>query len=143
MEETNEVLKKRIGELEFSKAGYLCEEKYIPENPSYQINVYYPNCYYGKESEFIKEGDYFLPKDEKYSSWWKVHKSCFKYPECSLAIASFDWNKKENCYDFNWIGDRPLDYLKTPELRENFFELIKFGFHSLNSVWYDEENVNL
>ena len=55
--------RKRIENLEFSPASYLLPKEKWPENPSWHIDYWYPNGYYGRESEFIKEGDWYLYPD--------------------------------------------------------------------------------
>ena len=52
--------KKRINNLQFSICSYLGN---MPENPSWEIRLYYPNSYYGRESDFIKDGDYYKPNN--------------------------------------------------------------------------------
>ena len=122
------MVSKRIGDLEFRKATYLCDE---PENPSYHINCYLSNDYYGKEGEFIKiDNEFYI--NPKYPNY-KIHKNCFKNPEISLAIASFVYCK--DCYKFEYIGDRPLTHINIHNERI-FKELIEYGFKQLNSSWY-------
>lgn len=122
---------KRIGDLGFNKATYLGEE---PENPSYHIDYYCPNEYYGKEKEFNKEDDEFYV-NPKYP-FYKIHKNCFKHKEINLAIASFVYNKKNECYEFEYVSDRPLRYIDVYNERI-FKELIEYGFKQLNPSYYD------
>ena len=70
--------KKRIGDLEFRPATYLLPKDKWPKNPAYHIDYWYPNGYYGRENEFIKEGDWYLYPDNHHC---RVHKDCFKYPQ--------------------------------------------------------------
>lgn len=116
---------KRIGNLEIRQATYLLPTP--PENPAYHIDYWYPNGYYGRENEFIKEGDWYVYPDNHHS---RVHKDCFKYPQSCFAIASFTYNKREGYYEFEFIGDRPLQI--TLEEREIFWKLIEYGFKELN-----------
>lgn len=121
---------KRIGDLAFNKATYIGKE---PKNPSYHIDCYYPNDYYGKEEEFTKIDNEFYV-NPKYPNY-KIHENCFKHKEISIAIASFAYDKKEEYYEFGYISDRPLRYVNIHNERI-FKELIKYGFKQLNPFWY-------
>ena len=129
---------KRIKDLEFRPASYLLPEDKWPENPSYDINLWYPNLYYGRDDEFPEDpSDSSYRTDPKYQNH-RIHKSCFKYPESCFTIASFDYDSHENFYELHFCLDRPIEYLNTPEKREIFWELIKYGDAHLN-VYSDEE----
>lgn len=121
----------RIGNLEFMKASYL-EKK--PEIIDYHIVRWFINDKYGKEKDYVKLNNefYCLPNNTKI----RIHKSCFKYKEFNVAIAVFRYNVIKECYDFEYIGDRPLNLTKA-EI-QCFLELIKHGFHVLNPTWYKE-----
>ena len=123
-------MEKRIKDLHFRKATYIGEE---PEHPSYHIDKWYPNSYYKQEHNYIKEGDFYKYKDPLYANC-RIHKNCFKNPESCYAIASFYWDSKEETYNFEFICDRPL-YLNKEE-QNNFWELIKYGFKTLNNEVY-------
>lgn len=127
--------RKRIGNLEFRQATYLLPENEYPKNPSYHIDYWFPNGYYGRESEFIKDGDWYRYADETLS-FARIHKDCFKHKESCMAIASFNYDK-EGYYELCFVGDRPLNI--TPEEREIFWELIKYGYEQLNNQKNDEE----
>lgn len=119
--------RKRIENLEFRKASYLFEE---PKHPSYHIDKWEINRYYGNEDKFIKEQDYYRDPREEYN-FVRIHKSCFKHPETSYAIASFVWDDHESVYELHFVGDRPL-YLSEKE-REIFWQLFEFGEKELNT----------
>lgn len=123
---------KRIGNLEFRKASYLLPEDEWPENPAYDIIYWYPNCYYKRENEFIKDGDWYLYPDNPYS---RVHKDCFKNEQSCFSIAFFNIDS-EGTYELRFVGDRPLNI--TLEERDIFWKLIKYGYEKLNSK--DEED---
>lgn len=127
---------KRINTLEFREATYLTDTP--PKMKSFHIDRWQPNNYYGKESEYIKgENDFYInPKNRCH----KIHKSCFKYPEYCYAIAEFEYNSHENCYEFKWIGNRPLDL--TTEEEKDFKELIIYGFEILNGRNQESETDN-
>lgn len=115
---------KRINNLEFGTATYIME---TPKDPDYEICRWVPNQYYGREKNFIKDGDYYIyPKFPN----CRVHKDCFKYPETRYTIAFFRKREDED-YEFEFLGDRPLD-MTTEELPD-FWELIKYGFEVLNN----------
>ena len=126
------MINKRIGNLELRRASYLLPEEEYPEHPSYHIDYWYPNGYYGKENEYIKDGDWYIYPDNSYC---RVHKDCFKNPQSCFAIASFDYDK-EGFYELHFIGDRPLHI--TEEERKIFWELIIFGDKELNKKDEDE-----
>lgn len=122
------IYKKRIGNLEFRKATYLGDE---PEYPSWHIDYWYPNYYYGREDEFPED-----PENKAFRLYpdnhnCRVHKDCFKHKETCMAIASFDYDK-EGYYVIQFIGDRPLDLNK--EERELFWQLLEYGDKQLNKT---------
>lgn len=119
----------RIGNLEFRKSSYLGTP---PEHIGYSICKWEPNRYYGREPEFIKEGDYYHPKNEDYK-FINIHKDCFKSPETSYVIAIWDWNNHEECYDLVFCGDRPIKNL-TDEEWLIFRKLLDKGFEQLNNI---------
>ena len=130
---------KRIENLEFKRATYLLPEDEWPEHPSYHINYWYPNQYYGREDDFDKseDGHWYLYKNpEPWQCHFRIHESCFKNPESCFAVASFDYDKHEGYYELRFVGDRPLSLTK--EEREIFWELIKYGDETLNKN--EEEN---
>lgn len=131
-----DIKNKRIGDLSFSKASYLCTE---PEFPAYHINYHYPNDFYGKEKDFIKLDDEFYeyPESHAKNSHFRIHKSMFKHPECSLAIAAFRYDKESKEYTLEYVCDRPLTYIKRYNIQD-FHELISYGFKHLNPKWYEE-----
>lgn len=114
----------RIANLEFKEAYYIGSK---PDKPSYHINKWECNPYYGNEDKYIREKDYYKHPDIEHFS---IHKSCFKNPETSHAVGCFYYDKHEECYNFEFVGDRPL-YL-TDEERVIFWRLIQHGFNILN-----------
>lgn len=126
------MINKRIGALQLRKASYLGEE---PEHPSYHINKWETNPYYGNEDKFIDHGDYYAYPNEAYACI-RIHKSCFKYPETSYAIASFDWDDHEEAYELRFVGDRPV-YL-TKEEKDIFWDLVEMGYKELNAREFED-----
>ena len=128
-------IEKRVGNLSISVATYLCE---APEHPSYHINMWYPNGYYGREDEYEyhEDGEYYTKKDDTFG-YVRISKDCFSHPESSFAIASFN-SDKEGYYELSYIGSRPIEYLKTEEEIRNFRELVKYGNEKLNGKSYEQ-----
>jgi hypothetical protein len=121
----NSIEKLRIKNLEFKKSCYLGQE---PENPSYSIDKWYKNEYYKQEKKYIKEGEFYKYPDPEICL--TIHKNCFKNKECCYSIAHFVWDEHEECYTFEFVGDRPLDLTDTE--RVVFWRLIEHGFNVLN-----------
>lgn len=115
----------RINNLEFRKSSYIGNP---PEHIGWEICLWESNVYYGHESDFIKKDNYYYCEDKP---WWKIHEDCFKHPESCFTIAS--WDYKDGCYEFSFVGDRPIRYLETDEDWNDFRTLIKLGFSKLNS----------
>ena len=127
---TDTIKPKRIGNLMFRKATYLGKE---PEFPSWHIDFFYPNSYYGKENKYTKEGDYYV-KDTNTPSSIRIHKNCFKHKESCYTTARFS-RDKEGFYELSFIGDRPLN-LNEEELKD-FWKLVKYGYQELNKLKED------
>lgn len=123
---TDSIKSKRIGNLMFRKATYLGEE---PEFSSWHIDFFYPNPYYGKEKEYIKDGEFYKSKDTLYPI--SYHKSCFKHKESCYSVVSFN-RDKEGFYELSFVGDRPLS-LNGKDL-DDLWELIKYGNQELNRL---------
>ena len=127
---------KRIKDLEFRPASYCLPKNKLPENPSYDIVLWYPNFYYGRDKEFPEDPlDNSCRTDPKYFNH-KIHKSCFENPECCITIASFDYNEHVPFYELHFCLDRPIEYLNTSEKREIFWELLEYGNKQLNNSKY-------
>ena len=120
---------KRINNLAFKQCTYLGN---IPEHPHYEIVKYQNNPYYQKESDFIKDGDFYRPNNETYH-YVSIHKDCFKSPESCYTIATFredDGGYYIHCYtniaefdntemlDFRDLGCYGLAYLKELDSEE-------------------------
>lgn len=120
--------RKRIGDLEFAPATYLLPEEKWPKNPAWHINYYYANIYYGREDEFIKDGQWYLYPDNHHC---RVHRDCFKHKQSCMAIGSFEYDKSEGVYEFSFVGDRPLSLNENE--RKTFWELIEYGYKQLNN----------
>ena len=131
---------KRIGDLEFRPSSYLLPKDKWPKNPSYDIALWYPNNYYGRDNEFPEDPlDNSFRTDPKYSNY-RIHKSCFKHPETCFTIASFDYDEHEGFYELHFCLDRPIEYLNTVEKRDAFWELLYYGNEQLNNSKDEEES---
>ena len=130
------MINKRIGNLEIRQASYLLPKEKWPKYPSYHIDYWYPNGYYGRESEFIHPIELGIENTDWYCypdiPHCKIHKDCFKNPQSAMSIASF--NRIDGYYQLSFIDDRPLKITK--EERDIFWELIEYGYKELNK---DEE----
>lgn len=118
--------KKRIGALEFRPSTYICKP---PENPSWEIVMYYPNFYYNKQSNYKYIGD-GMYEDNEFPQH-RIHESCFKHPESCYTLGSFRYNQREDFYEFQFCGDRPMSLNK--ENREPFWDLLVYGNEMLNN----------
>lgn len=125
----------RINNLMFRPATYLGDP---PKHPSWSIDKFVPNKYFGKESEYTyhEDGYYTDPEWEAQGIHCKISKDCFKHPETCYSIASFEYDPSEPCWELKFIGNRPM-YLSEDE-RNDFWELIIYGYDVLND-YSDEE----
>lgn len=121
----NNVKEKRIGDLAFIKATYFSKEL---ECPAWDIVQYYPNPYYGKESEYnVDETGEWYYKESIYA---RTHKSCFKHKEGCITLASFEYDSHEGIYELHFCCDRPIGL--NEEEQKIFWELFKYGNNQLN-----------
>ena len=131
---------KRIKDLEFRPSTYLLPKDKYPKNPGYDIILWYPNNYYGRDEEFPEDPlDNSFRLSPEYPRH-RIHKSCFKKPESCFTIASFDYDEHENFYELHFCLDRPIEYLNTVEKREIFWELLNYGNEQLNNSRNEEES---
>lgn len=107
--------KKRIGNIAVSPmAG--------DNNYSYEILFYYPNPYYGRENEYVKNeklGWYEYPDQPNV----KIHSGCFKSPE-SCYVLAFITNGEEP--DVVSVGLRPWELSGSDDIA--FREILKYVF---------------
>lgn len=122
----NDIKNLRIGDLEFGPCTYICKP---PENPSWEIKMWYPNYYYGKKSEYVYAGD-GMYKDPNSAFCHKIHESCFKHPESCYTLGTFKWDTHEEFYEFQFCGDRPMSL--SEENWEPFRKLLIYGNETLN-----------
>lgn len=119
---------KRVGTLEFREASYVGNK---PPFVSYDIVKWYSNPYYGNEKDYVKLDHefYYYPNN----TGCRIHKDLFKSREYCIVLASFTYNSKEETYNLEFIGARPL--LLTDW--DNFRKLIEYGYKQLNPKWYE------
>lgn len=128
---------KRIENLEFRPSSYLLPREKWPEHIGYSIDYWYPNAYYGKEEDYDQDPRYPDWYYVKGSQFAKVHKDCFKHPESCMAVGLFEYNEHEECYEFSFVGDRPVQL--TEKERQIFWVLVEYGFEKLNKPESKEE----
>ena len=99
----------------------------------FEIVQYYPNPYYGRENEFVKNGDYY--KDYRFINT-SIHKSCFKNKESCYTVGYFiyDENNGESP-DFKSVGSR-LSF-NDITYQNDFFELINYFYD--NELWIENK----
>ena len=119
---------KRIGVLEFREASYLGDK--LPF-VSYDIVKWYPNPYYGNEKDFVKLNHEFYCYPN--NTGCRIHQDLFKSREHCIVLASFTYDSKEEIYNLEFIGDRPLELTNW----DNFRKLIEYGYKQLNPKWYE------
>ena len=108
-------IKIRINQVEFRNN---CNTN--PSTDKGEFLVWYPNSYYGKYDEYIKDGwvekDGFLSKNRT-----NICKEFFDMKENCYVIAWLKYDKKEECCDLESVGPRLLEL--TEENRKDFFEV--------------------
>lgn len=91
----------RVGNIEMA-----LRQDTISGDALYEILAYYPNPYYGREKEYVKDGEWFHPKDSPHSS---IHKDCFKNRQSCYVIAWIRWNRAGDEFDIHSVGTRAFD----------------------------------
>lgn len=128
--------KKRIGNIEVS--NFYIDENGIPKpNQShitknfnyFSIDKIYPNEYYGKESEYTFDGNFYISS----KSSFKISPSCFKNPESKFMLARWvDMDHDEKSPDLRFVGRRPIEL--TDEESKDFWNCVKIGQEHIESV---------
>lgn len=118
---------KRINNLAFCPCTYLCNP---PKTPNFEIVKYVDNPYYQRESNFIKEGDFYRPKDETYN-YVRIHKNCFKNPESRYTVAEFKY--EENAGDYSILCYSHITEFNDTEML-NFRDLVTYGITYLKEL---------
>ena len=92
----------------------------------YEIVKWQPNCYYGKQEDYITEGwildgGFFRNRSNNVS----IQASTFDMPETCYTIATLHYDDDEGCCDMKTIGPRLLD-LDNLE-RADFFAVYEYA----------------
>ena len=92
----------------------------------YEIVKWQPNCYYGKQEEYINDGwslagGFFRNVCNNTS----IQASIFDKPETCYTVATLHYDADEGCCDLKTVGPRLLD-LDKPE-RADFFAVYEYA----------------
>jgi hypothetical protein len=104
----------------------------------YSISKIEVNPHFGKESEYILDGEFYQKDKDSIS---KIHKNCFKNPESSYVLAYWiDINDDEKTPDLKFVGGRPFELTK--EEMNDFMDLAKCGQQEIENILknFDEYN---
>lgn len=86
----------------------------------YEIILWYPNEYYGREQDLLDKG--YVRDSESFTiPGHSIDLSCFEYPEVCYVIAFIHLNHREPCTYLETVGERLLEL--TPQDKEDFFEV--------------------
>ena len=102
----------------------------------YEIVKWFPNCYYGKEQEYIDNG-YVLSGGFYRNANVSIGESCFKNPESCYTIATLHYDDGEGCCDMHTIGSRLLDLNKSE--RADFFAVYEYAEDRIREAGLDRE----
>ena len=119
---------KRLGNIEFRLT------KSFGPNPYDYVDVvfWYPNPHYGREADYLKKGEWYVPKDDP--SCYSIHQSCFKHPESCYSLASIDI-EEEPC--IRCVELRPFE-LK-PKDDADFRALVRMAYDYAISLWREQQ----
>ena len=125
---------KRIGNIEIrnfyktDKINQLQSHLGKKNYETFEVIKWSENPYFGKESEYIKDGDnYRLPESE----CCHIDKSCFEYSESALVLAFFDNVYNDDSICVMSCGDRLFTLDKHEKLAAD--ECIRDGFLFINN----------
>ena len=102
----------------------------------YEIVKWFPNCYYGKEQEYVDNG-WEVGEDFYRLNNTSIHKNCFKNPESCCTIATMHYDDGEGCCDMHTIGSRLLDLDKSE--RADFFAVYEYAEDRIREAGLDRE----
>ncbi len=106
----------------------------------YSISKIELNPYFGKESEYILNGEFYQKTKDSIS---KIHKNCFKNSESSYVLAYWiDINHDERTPDLKFVGGRPFDLTKDEMV--DFMALAKCGQQEIEKLLkdFDDEDIS-
>jgi hypothetical protein len=99
----------------------------------YEIIKLEPNSYFGKESEYELNGEFYYDPN---NTSVKIHKSCFNSLErCYVLAYWIDINHDEKIPDLKFVGGRPFDLTK--EELVDFMSLAKCGQQEIEKILKD------
>jgi hypothetical protein len=103
----------------------------------FEIVKWQPNCYYGKQEEYINkgwilDGGFF----RNVSSNTSIQASIFDRPESCYTVATLHYDADEYCCDMTTVGARLLDLDATD--RNDFFEVYEISEKKIR----EEETLN-
>lgn len=90
----------------------------------YEIIKWQPNCYYGKQEEYI-EGGWKLEDSFYRLNNTSISASLFDMPETCYVIATLHHDVDEQCCDMKTVGDRLLRLDKKE--RVDFFAVYEYA----------------
>lgn len=102
----------------------------------YEIVKWFPNCYYGKEQEYVDNG-YVLSGGFYRNANVSISESCFENPESCCTIATLHYDDGEGCCDMHTIGSRLLDLNKSE--RADFFAVYEYAEDRIREAGLDRE----
>jgi hypothetical protein len=102
----------------------------------YEIVCWQPNCYYGKEQEYIDNG-WEVDKDLYRLNNTSIHKSCFTDPETCYTIATMHYDADEGCCNMRTVGPRLLQLDRAD--REDFFAVYELAEYRIREEALNQE----
>jgi len=118
----------RIGNIEFRLAKSLA----YPSEDYVDIICWYPNSYYGREKDFIKDGEFYI--DREYPSI-RTHESCFKNKESCYTVATIDIEEEP---DVCSVGLRAFNL--SEEEYKNFLIIVKLAYQYAHELWSEQQD---
>jgi hypothetical protein len=105
----------------------------------YEIVKWFPNCYYGKEQEYVDNG-YVLSGGFYRNANVSISESCFENPESCCTIATLHYDDSEGCCDMHTVGSRLLDLDK--QERADFFAVYEYAEDRIREEELNKEQEN-
>jgi hypothetical protein len=92
-----------------SRAGNI-EFLYSSINRTFEVVQHYPNQYYGRKDEMVKNEGWTLEEDGSVTKdHVTISASCFDGPESGCVIMFVEFNLRDRYFDFETVGTRPFD----------------------------------
>jgi hypothetical protein len=90
----------------------------------YEIVKWQPNCYYGKQQEYIDNG-WILSGGMYRLNNTGISEGCFVNPESCYTIATLNYQEGEGCCEMTTVGARLLELSKSE--RADFFAVYEYA----------------